>query len=81
MGGLLGDCPHGPPRFDGDRTRFGDRDAYCVGPRGPPDEFIGKKGGAPTNYQLAFRGSDGRPKFGRGYGGFGGDAPTSLRFS
>ncbi|WMV33593.1 hypothetical protein MTR67_026978 [Solanum verrucosum] len=81
MGDLLGDCPLRPLRFDGDRTRFGDMDGYCVGPRGPPDESRREKGGAPTNYQLAFRGSGGRPGFGCGYGGFGDGAPTSLRFS
>ena len=36
----------GPPRFDGDRPRFGDREGYRAGPRGPPGEFGGEKGGA-----------------------------------
>lgn len=45
----------GPPRFDGDRPRFGDRDGYRGGPRGPPGEFGGEKGGAPADYQPAFR--------------------------
>ncbi|GJT50854.1 hypothetical protein Tco_0977011 [Tanacetum coccineum] len=44
----------GPPRFDGDRPRFGDRDGYRVGPRGPAGEFAGEKSGAPANYQPAF---------------------------
>lgn len=45
----------GPPRFDGDRPRFGDREGYRGGPRGPPGEFGGEKGGAPADYQPAFR--------------------------
>lgn len=45
----------GPPRFEGDRPRFGDRDGYRAGPRGPPGEFGGEKGGAPADYQPAFR--------------------------
>ncbi|KAL8133440.1 late embryogenesis abundant protein D-34-like [Apium graveolens] len=45
----------GPPRFEGDRPRFGDRDGYRSGPRGPPGEFGGEKGEAPANYQPAFR--------------------------
>lgn len=44
----------GPPRFEGDRPRFGDRDGYRGGPRGPPGEFGGEKGGAPADYQPAF---------------------------
>lgn len=44
----------GPPRFEGDRPRFGDRDGYRGGPRGPPGEF-GEKGGAPADYQPSFR--------------------------
>lgn len=44
----------GPPRFDGERPRFGDRDGYRGGPRGPPGEFGGEKGGAPADYQPAF---------------------------
>ena len=45
----------GPSRFEGDRPRFGDRDGYRGGPRGgPPGEF-GDKGGAPADYQPAFR--------------------------
>ena len=45
--------PSGPPRFEGDRPRFGDRDGYRGGPRGPPGEF-GEKGGAPAEYQPSF---------------------------
>lgn len=45
----------GPPRFEGERPRFGDRDGYRGGPRGPPGEFGGEKGGAPADYQPAFR--------------------------
>ncbi|XP_060178909.1 small ribosomal subunit protein eS10z-like isoform X1 [Lycium barbarum] len=70
----------GPPRFEGDRPRFGDRDGYRAGPRGPLGEFGGEKGGAPADYQPAFRGGGGRPGFGRGAGGFGG-APPSSSFS
>ena len=81
MGGPPGDRPRGPPRFEGDRPRFGDRDGYRAGPRGPPGEYGGEKGGAPADYQPAFRGSGGRPGFGRGSGGFGGGAPTSSSFS
>ena len=44
----------GPPRFDGDRPRFGDREGYRAGPRGPPGEFGGEKGGAPADYQPSF---------------------------
>ena len=32
MGGPPGDRPRGPPRFDGDRPRFGDREGYRAGP-------------------------------------------------
>ncbi|KAJ6842373.1 putative 40S ribosomal protein S10 [Iris pallida] len=32
--GPPGDRPRGPPRFEGDRPRFGDRDGYRGGPRG-----------------------------------------------
>ncbi|GKA05447.1 40S ribosomal protein S10-1-like protein [Tanacetum coccineum] len=82
MGGPPGDRPRGPPRFDGDRPRFGDRDGYRAGPRGPAGEFAGEKGGAPADYQPAFnRGTGGRPSFGRGGGGFGGGAPPSSSFS
>ncbi|KAL3351382.1 hypothetical protein AABB24_019795, partial [Solanum stoloniferum] len=77
MGGPPGDRPRGPPRFEGDRPRFGDRDGYRAGPRGPPGEFGGEKGGAPADYQPAFRGGGGRPGFGRGAGGFGGAPPSS----
>ncbi|CDP05140.1 unnamed protein product [Coffea canephora] len=80
MGGPPGDRPRGPPRFDGDRPRFGDREGYRAGPRGPPGEFGGEKGGAPADYQPAFRGSGGRPGFGRGSGGYG-SAPPSSSFS
>ncbi|KAL0358926.1 UNVERIFIED_CONTAM: 40S ribosomal protein S10-1 [Sesamum angustifolium] len=73
----LGCSNSGPPRFEGDRPRFGDRDGYRGGPRAPPGEFGGEKGGAPADYQPAFRGgAGGRPGFGRGAGGFGG-APSS----
>ncbi|GKE34807.1 enolase, partial [Tanacetum coccineum] len=34
----------GPPRGDGDRPRFGDRDGYRSGPRGPAGDFSGDKG-------------------------------------
>ncbi|CAN1751591.1 40S ribosomal protein S10-2, partial [Linum perenne] len=60
----------GPP---GDRPRFGDRDGYRSGPR--EGGFGGEKGGAPADYQPAFRGS-GRGGFGRGGGGYGGGAPA-----
>jgi len=42
----------GPPRFEGDRPRFGDRDGYRGGPRGGEGD---EKGGAPADYQPAFR--------------------------
>ncbi|KAG9149158.1 hypothetical protein Leryth_003162 [Lithospermum erythrorhizon] len=69
--GPPGDRPRGPPRFDGDRPRFGDREGYR---RGGAPGGEGEKGGAPADYQPAFRGSGGRG-FGRGSGGFG--APPS----
>ncbi|XP_019164691.1 PREDICTED: 40S ribosomal protein S10-1-like [Ipomoea nil] len=82
MGGPPGDRPRGPPRFGDGERRFGDRDGYRAGPRGPPGEFGGEKGGAPADYQPAFRGgAGGRPGFGRGAGGFGGGAPPSSSFS
>ena len=62
-GGLPGDRPRGPPRFEGG-SRFGDRDGYRGGPRGPPGEFGGEKGRAPADFQPSFRGPDGRPGFG-----------------
>ncbi|KAB5556294.1 hypothetical protein DKX38_007203 [Salix brachista] len=34
FGGPPGDRPRGPPRLEGDRPRFGDRDGYRGGPRG-----------------------------------------------
>jgi hypothetical protein len=45
----------GPPRFEGDRPRFGDRDGYRGGPRGAPGDFSGDKGGAPAEFQPSFR--------------------------
>lgn len=44
----------GPPRFEGDRPRFGDRDGYRGGPRGETGEF-GDKSGAPPAFQPSFR--------------------------
>ncbi|XP_031473807.1 40S ribosomal protein S10-1-like [Nymphaea colorata] len=73
-GGPGGDRPRGPPRFEGDRPRFGDRDGYRGGPRG--GEF-GDKGGAPPEFQPSFRGAGGRPGFGRGGGGYGGGPASS----
>ncbi|KAM7274274.1 hypothetical protein ACFE04_028938 [Oxalis oulophora] len=81
-GGPGGDRPRGPPRFEGDRPRFGDREGYRGGPRGGGD-FGGEKGGAPADYQPSFRGSGpsgGRQGFGRGGGGFGA-APSGSNFS
>ncbi|GFY97365.1 diacylglycerol kinase family protein [Actinidia rufa] len=78
-GGPPGDRPRGPPRFEGDRPRFGDRDGYRGGPRGPPGES-GEKGGAPAEYQPSFRGPGGRPGFGRGGGGYGA-GPDSGSFA
>ena len=43
----------GPPRFEGDRPRFGDRDGYRGGPRG--GDLGGDKGGAPADFQPSFR--------------------------
>ncbi|KAL4361140.1 hypothetical protein GQ457_04G013180 [Hibiscus cannabinus] len=68
LGGPPGDRPRGPPRFEGDRPRFGDRDGYRGGPRG--GDFGGDKGGAPADFQPSFRGPGGRPAFGRGGGGY-----------
>ena len=45
----------GPPRFEGDRPRFGDREGYRGGPRGAPGDFGGEKGGAPAEFQPSFR--------------------------
>ena len=45
----------GPPRFEGDRPRYGDRDGYRGGPRGAPGDFGGEKGGAPAEFQPSFR--------------------------
>ncbi|GJM91811.1 hypothetical protein PR202_ga08227 [Eleusine coracana subsp. coracana] len=53
--GPPGDRPRGPPRFEGDRPRFGDRDGYRGGPRGAPGDFTGEKGGAPAEFQPSFR--------------------------
>nr|GMD15220.1 40S ribosomal protein S10-1-like [Ipomoea batatas]GMD18336.1 40S ribosomal protein S10-1-like [Ipomoea batatas]GMD21116.1 40S ribosomal protein S10-1-like [Ipomoea batatas] len=79
---VISDWGSGPPRFGDGERRFGDRDGYRGGPRGPPGEFGGEKGGAPADYQPAFRGgAGGRPGFGRGAGGFGGGAPPSSSFS
>ncbi|KAM7273903.1 hypothetical protein ACFE04_028567 [Oxalis oulophora] len=75
-----GDRPRGPPRFEGDRPRFGDREGYRSGPRGGGD-FGGEKGGAPADYQPSFRGSGGsRPGFGRGGGAGSGAAPSGVKF-
>ena len=46
----------GPPRFEGDRPRFGDRDGYRGGARGgAPGDYAGEKGGAPAEFQPSFR--------------------------
>ncbi|KAG6555078.1 hypothetical protein Mapa_003113 [Marchantia paleacea] len=82
-GGPGGDRPpRGPPRFEGDRPRFNDREGYRSGaPRGAPGSGFGggDKSGAPGEYRPEFRGggpSGGRGGFGRGGGGFGsGGAP------
>ncbi|KAK8942469.1 40S ribosomal protein S10 [Platanthera zijinensis] len=73
--GPPGDRPRGPPRFEGDRPRFGDRDGYRGGPRG--GDFAGDKSGAPPEFQPSFRGA-GRPAFGRGGGGGGGYGAPGL---
>ncbi|KAL9393214.1 hypothetical protein Peur_012499 [Populus x canadensis] len=78
FGGPPGDRPRGPPRFEGDRPRFGDRDGYRGGPRGGEGD---EKGGAPADYQPAFRGSGGRPGFGRGGGGYGAAQSSSPGFA
>eukprot|EP00250_Pteridium_aquilinum_P015320 c22518_g3_i1 orf=208-753(+) len=79
MGGPGGDRPRGPPRAEGDRPRFGDRDGYRGGPPRGPGGF-GDKGGAPEGFQPSFRGpgAGGKPAFGRGGGGFGGGAAPAL---
>lgn len=46
-------CFRGPPRSEGDRPRFGDRDGYRGGPRG--GDVGGEKGGAPADYQPSFQ--------------------------
>ena len=46
-------CFRGPPRFDGDRPRYGDRDGYRGAPRG--GDAGGEKGGAPADYQPSFQ--------------------------
>lgn len=46
-------CSSGPPREGG--SRFGDRDGYRGGPRGPSSDFAGDKGGAPADFQPSFR--------------------------
>ncbi|KAI7979892.1 40S ribosomal protein S10-1 [Camellia lanceoleosa] len=80
MDGLPSDRPRGPPQFEGDRPRFGDRDGYRGGPQvRPPGEFGGDKGGAPVDYQPSFGGPSGRGGFGRGAGGYSaGPASSSL---
>jgi small subunit ribosomal protein S10e len=75
--GPPGDRPRGPPRFEGDRPRFGDRDGYRGGPRGAPGDFAGEKGGAPAEFQPSFRGGS-RPAFGRGGGGAFGAGASSM---
>ncbi|KAK1670623.1 hypothetical protein QYE76_058782 [Lolium multiflorum] len=77
--GPPGDRPRGPPRFEGDRPRFGDRDGYRAGPRGAPGDFAGDKGGAPAEFQPSFRSGGGsRPAFGRGGGGAFGAGGASM---
>ncbi|XP_022764428.1 40S ribosomal protein S10-1-like [Durio zibethinus] len=80
LGGPPGDRPRGPPRFEGDRPRFGDRDGYRGGPRGGDFGGGGDKGGAPADFQPSFRGSGGRPAFGRGGGGYSA-APSGSGFA
>ncbi|VVA92661.1 unnamed protein product [Arabis nemorensis] len=78
FGGPPGDRSRGPPRFEGDRPRFGDRDGYRGGPRG--GDVGGEKGGAPADFQPSFQGSGGRPGFGRGAGGYSAAAPSGSGF-
>ncbi|GAB2227670.1 hypothetical protein Droror1_Dr00009497 [Drosera rotundifolia] len=85
FGGPPGDRPRGP-RPEGDRPRFGDRDGYRAGPRGPPGEYGGDKAGAPSDFQPSFSGGSGGGRgFGRGSGGFGrggfGGAPGGPGFT
>ncbi|VYS63907.1 unnamed protein product [Arabidopsis thaliana] len=75
FGGPPGDRQRGPPRSDGDRPRFGDRDGYRGGPRGGDE-----KGGAPADFQPSFQGGGGRPGFGRGAGGYSAAAPSGSGF-
>ena len=72
VGPPCGDHPSRGPCFEGgDRPCFGDREGYCGGhPRGAPGEF-GDKAGVPAEFQHSFRGSGGRPGFGRGGGSYG----------
>ncbi|CAK7335601.1 unnamed protein product [Dovyalis caffra] len=77
FGGPPGDRPRGPPRYEGER-RFGDRDGYRGGPRGPGGD-LGDKGGAPADYRPTYGGAGGRPGFGRGGGSFApGPASSNL---
>lgn len=50
---ILWNCS-GPPRTEGDGPRYGDREGYRGGPRGPAGDYT-NKGGAPAEYQPAFR--------------------------
>ncbi|KAI4376144.1 hypothetical protein MLD38_013935 [Melastoma candidum] len=78
LGGPPGDRPRGPPRFEGER-RFGDREGYRGGPRGPAGEYS-DKGGAPADYRPSYGGGPGgRPGFGRGAGSYSaGPASSNL---
>ena len=71
-GPLDGDrLPRGPRFKGGDRPRFGEWEGYCGGPpRGVPGEF-GDNARVPAEFQPSFRGSGGRPGFGRGGGSYG----------
>ncbi|VVB15723.1 unnamed protein product [Arabis nemorensis] len=75
FGGPPGDR-RGPPRFEGDRPKYGDRDGYRRG----GGESGGDKGGAPADYNPSFQVSGGRPGFGRGAGGYSAAAPSGSGF-
>ncbi|CDP21919.1 unnamed protein product [Coffea canephora] len=69
MSGPPSDRPRGPPRFDGDRPRFGDREGYRTGPVDLLVSLVVRKVEVLRITSLLFRGSGGRPGFGRGSGG------------
>jgi small subunit ribosomal protein S10e len=71
-----GDRGPRPPRAEGDRPRFGDREGYRSGPGGYGGG--GDKEGAPGAFRPSFR-EGGRGGFGRGGGGgYGGESGGAI---